>query len=443
MLPWWLPLACTRLPVLDGPRGEGVNAWAFQVDSASDTVSIRCEGAGEVHELSASPELEIPLYGLLADTAYDCTVSDDEEQAELSFQTRPIPSRIPTWDVTVPGDADGDYTLLNQATDIATDRQAKLLLLDPEGRLRWFVDIPYQPPEIDAQYLGDGEWLYGGNSAPPTRIDLDGDIRREASVASSLLGWHHHVEQVPSGEVWALVHERNHDRAQSWDGFGIDRLDETMSELQWTWSSQRGVDEGWLAIPEAADDPYHANALVLEEDAVWVNLRHQSRLVKLDLTGALQWSMGINQDFTLLEADGSPADFSRWFFGQHAPEWDGERLLMYDNGMKRPGGSYSRALQLRVDEAARTLQIDWEFTEPGWFESAWGDVDRLEDGDILILRGHCERCGSRGRTEVIEVEPDTGEVVWRITFDDPHVTSYRAQRIDGCALFDNLEYCPR
>jgi hypothetical protein len=440
----WLPLACTRLPVDDSPRGEGVNAWAFEVDSDSELVHVRCEGAGEVHEISGPPLQELPLYGLLPETSYDCTVWDDRGETLVSIETLPVPLRIPTWDVTVAGDADGDYTLLNQATDDREDRQAKLLLLDPEGRLRWFVDVPYEPADLDAQYLGEGLFLYGGSSAIPTVVDLDGEVHLQAAASSTTLGWHHHVEKGATGDIWALVHADNAAGGEQWGGFAIDRLDETMSEVKWTWSSQRAVDEGWLPLPDAgAPDPYHANALVLDGDAVWVNARNLSRMLKLDADGELVWILGPNQDFTLLDEDGAPAEFERWFFAPHAPEWDGEHLLMYDNGLHRPGGNSSRALSLRVDEAARTAQIEWEFTEEGWFESVWGDVDRLEDGDVLILRGHCERCGTDGLTEVIEVDPDTNEVVWRITFEDPHITSYRAQRIDGCALFHNQQYCPR
>ena len=46
------------------------------------------------------------------------------------------------------------------------------------------------------------------------------------------------------------------------------------------------------------------------------------------------------------------------------------------------------------------------------------------------------------RSGVIEVDPNTDEVVWRMDFDDPAGSLFRAQRYPGCALFQSVKHCP-
>ena len=88
-------------------------------------------------------------------------------------------------------------------------------------------------------------------------------------------------------------------------------------------------------------------------------------------------------------------------------------------------------------------RMSWEFTEEGWFETIWGDVDRLPDGHVLITRAHCGTCqpASAARTQLVEVDPATNEVVWRLVMEAQDDAGYRAERVDGCAIFANARYC--
>ena len=127
----------------------------------------------------------------------------------------------------------------------------------------------------------------------------------------------------------------------------------------------------------------------------------------------------------------------------HAPEVHGDRIFYYDNGVGRPGGSFSRVVELQIDEAARTATVVWEYTEPGWYETIWGDVDLLPDGNVLYTRAHCGTClpNQSSTTQIVEVDPRTNTPVWRLVMSDIHDAGYRAERIDGCALFANRRYC--
>jgi hypothetical protein len=174
-------------------------------------------------------------------------------------------------------------------------------------------------------------------------------------------------------------------------------------------------------------------------------LRQVSQLHRLDPeAGERVWSLGPGQDFQLLYSDGTPAPASEWFFGQHAPKVQGDRLLVYDNGVGRPREAYSRVVELRLDEAARTATLLWSYREDGWYTPIWGDADWLPDGDVLVVRAVCAACGAgpRERTQLMQVDPERGEVVWRLTHDEVQDTGYRATRLGGCDLFANRQLCP-
>ena len=77
-------------------------------------------------------------------------------------------------------------------------------------------------------------------------------------------------------------------------------------------------------------------------------------------------------------------------------------MIIYDNGRKRPGGDFTRILEIRVDETNMTVEKVW--TKDFSFSTrTMGSVQVFEDGNVLV--GH----GERGTiTEVTR----TGEVVF-------------------------------
>jgi Arylsulfotransferase (ASST) len=421
----WL-WACASGRLADsGPIGDLVLSRTLRVRGAEATIECTSpDDGGERHVLTGAGK--VALFGLLADTTYRCAA--DGEPDALEFRTDPLPGWLPSWETE--GTADG-YTLFNHGLPPSLDtREPKLLIVDPEGRLRWYLADGSNATDLDAQYLGDGRVLYGGGFlADPRVVDLAGDELAEAATDAV---YHHHVEQAADGTVWTLRVAENEGGGASWSGFAIEQLDEDLRETLWTWDSQRGVDEGWLPNGLSAD-PYHANALQITDDAVYVNLRHLGWLVKLDrATGARQWTMGIGQDFSLLAGD--------WFGKSHAPELLGDELLIYDN---RPSDPPSRVARYTFDEAALTATEAWSWTEPGWDEPIWGDVDRLPSGRVLVTKAHDDASSGSpdARTELVEVDPADGAVVWRLTMAAPEDGGYRAARIDPCGLFSNAGYC--
>jgi hypothetical protein len=432
----------------DRPVDGTVLARAFE-PTGDLPGTVECRSADDPTEVhTGSAEGEVILYGLLADTAYDCTLRAGGATEDRSFRTLPLPDWLPTWTMPVTGDAGGAYTLFNHCTDRRGDRQSKLLVVDPEGRLRWYTAVPYDAADLDASWLGEGQILYGGGySAPPTVVDLSGRTLRDAPLpAGRTDDYHHDTEQLPGGEVLAVAEAPNTDGAVEWTGAVIEQFDPLLERSTWSWNTQRGVDEGWLPVPAASGDPYHTNSIQAVGDQLYVNFRYLSLLARIDrATGDLVWRLGPDGDFALVDETGAPDDPVNWFNGPHAPEHDGARILFYDNGSTRGVvPRQSRALELTIDEVAMTARVTWEFTEEGWYEGIWGDIDRLPDGNVLIARPHCGTCqpASEERTQLVEVDPTTDEVVWRLLMDSPDDAGYRAERIDGCELFANARYCP-
>ena len=98
-------------------------------------------------------------------------------------------------------------------------------------------------------------------------------------------------------------------------------------------------------------------------------------------------------------------------------------------------------MEYAIDAAAGTATETWSWTEDGWREFAWGDVDYYGDR-VIIGRGHLDAWGDgEGPTQVMEVERDTGTVAWRLLFDDEADAVYSADHIDGCDLFAETSRC--
>jgi hypothetical protein len=331
--PMWRLLACsdpTVAPLVsDEAMAELVHGWTFAVQlSAPRPLQVVCtspDDPDEHHELllPTGSSHEVELFGLLADTTYRCTMSAGSWSEARTFTTGPLPDWIPGWSLEAAPGAGSGYTLLNHGTDLEDRREPKLLIVDPEGRLRWSYRSPFpDATDLDAQHLGGGRILYGGGyGAPPTIIGLSGAVEAQAGSSSTGLPYHHHVERIPTGEVVALTEAVNTDGQQTWTGFAVDVLDPALLRPLWSWNSQRGVDEGWLPARTAGPDVYHANALVADGDRLYVNLRYLGITVALDrLTGERLFTLGPGGDFALVDPSGAPADPSGWFERPHAPE---------------------------------------------------------------------------------------------------------------------------
>ena len=66
----------------------------------------------------------------------------------------------------------------------------------------------------------------------------------------------------------------------------------------------------------------------------------------------------------------------------------------------------------------------------------------MSNGNVLVGTGHCGNCDPGGdKGWIVELDPESLAVVWRMDFATDQDSLYRAQPIDGCAIFANARWC--
>ena len=421
-------------------------------DLASDPEEVHL-----VRTAAAAAEHTVRLFGLLSDSTYTCDVASTCGGAPVSFDvtTDPIVGLAPVFAArgTPTG---GTYTLLNHQQPCADDAGNRLFILDPEGRIRWHYEIEElagkSTIDIESTLLDDGTVLWGGGgqvAGRPEIVALDHTRLHEAAFDGvGELVFHHDVEYMPDGSILTLVESEVSGGTETWEGFDLIQYDPVDHSILWHWKSQDAYDVGTLPGGDADHpDPYHANSLVALTDdhgeAVYVTLLRNDQIVRIDRqTGEVSWSLGYDGDFSLVDVDGNPLGNDSWWDAMHAIDVfaDG-RIFLYDNGRN---ARRTRAVILDLDLDAQIATVEWSFTEAEWYEPVWGDADELPNGNVAIAMAHawCYGANRSHPGALVEVDRVTREVVWRLDYLDTDDSTYRAERIDGCALFDNTRYCP-
>ncbi|HVS64973.1 MAG TPA: aryl-sulfate sulfotransferase [Thermoanaerobaculia bacterium] len=214
-------------------------------------------------------------------------------------------------------------------------------------------------------------------------------------------------------------------------------------------------------------DISHSNAILYlaDEDAAVVSSNSQCVIYKVDLaTGELEWLLGDPAGWRepwaskLLQPKGELT----WPCHQHGVERTPRgTYLLYDNGGARmippnpampPDERYSRVVEYRVDEEARTVEEVWSYgPEHERFISPYiSDADHLpETGNVLVTDGgrmagpNGEILGTFGGRQwgrVFELTyGEQPEKVWELVIDDPggRYAIYRSQRFKS--LYPKLD----
>ena len=413
--------------------------------------SLRCEADGDVHAVdSASDVDDVRLHAMKPSTVYQCSVAfaDGTSGEPVAVTTPALPDDLQLPTITVPAaePAAHGLTLFNDCwEDHGATKSEYDVLLDSEGNVRWYTASP-ACVAIDTTWLPGNHVLIGAkfHETVPTEIDLDGNVVFEAPKEPIVdnqdpLPFDHDIgPSVDETALYALTTEQG----ESWKGFIVEEISRETGDVTWTWDSVvDGVETGRLPKP-TSDDPYHANAVFdADEDGrrvVYVSIREEDTILKIDReTKDILWTLGRKTDFQLLDEQGVP--IGEWFAGQHDVKFSNGLIILHDNGThdeRVRATNATRALALDVDPVARTAQIAFQWTEDGWFEPALGGVDPLPDGGYTIAMGHFTN--NAHRSALVDVTAD-GEVSWRAQFDDPMVTMYRSQRVDGCEAFPEAE----
>lgn len=350
--------------------------------------------------------------------------------APLTFTPHDLPFDPPGIEISILREdlAQPGWTLFN-VVDGDAIAPTLAVIVDLSGELVWYHDLGPDDGGGDVEVtLVDGERVLIGGSIPPgerpVEVDLAGDVVWEGPEQPEGLytagGMHHALAALPGGDHLGLFYDFR-------DSTLVDVIQQLTpgGDVAWSWHP---YDE----LGEDRQQYLHGNmaGADLDRDVAWYNARHVSTLYQIDRAGgAVEWALGEGGDFDFVGDAEHP-----WFLHPHAPEVRGDgRVLLYDNGSPelRP---FSRVVEYQLDEAAMTAELVWEYPGDGaddaWYTFAWGDADRLDNGNTLVCAAGLTGYDTPGR--LFEVTPD-GDVVWEALLGGPshkdRVGAYAAERI--------------
>ena len=440
--------------VMDPPVGNPLAREISVVQNFDAAISAFVTTPGEPGVGLSTPQASeagyrhsLWFFGLLEDTTYDYVVyrTDTEQVLETGqFSTPELKWWMPRpVNVVVAPEADpSDWisTVINSAQiDVEHVGGLRIVVIyDRQGRPRFLHEVPtptipsYKPLQAHRVFSNGKivvsaverllEISRNGAEAEVFDLGVNEDLFRPAHHEFYIRDYDSDYAMVLYNEFGPGVECDLETPTESAIGDGVVILDRDGGET-WRWSTfdhqdkirpdmmNQAVCRSFHFGPGSYDWT-HGNAVVPVpgQDAMIVSLRNVLQLVKVDTTtGDVLWQMGPEvDDFTWI--DSNPVE-DHWFRMQHGPTFlTPTRLLLFDNGNCRYdenclSGPFSRAIEIEIDEEARTAELVWEHRVP--FSHAMGSAERLENGNTLIYSGW--------QGEAYEVNADH-ETVWSAEF---------------------------
>ena len=397
--------------------------------------------AGRYRTRLAAPATEhaIPIVRLRPQTTYDYTVftvhGSDESKAlrgpKGSFTTGALPEPLASAFTVAAGRSSApliltDYKLLENDT-------THFVFLDEVGALVWYLRVRHAGAVV--RMSGQENFLFGpwhaglSQFTPLGKVtDLTGEIGRTHHDLIPLDGGRVLLPMtIASGfddgeERWRMVY----DSLVIWQS-ATGRVEEVWNARK-TWDILDPA-QHWEPINSAGVQRWtHLNSVSLGEGGnVLLSLRSRSQVVSLTPDYDVEWLLhGPESDYEF------PDPTDRFYFQHTASQLANGNILVFDNGWGRPdaeGGEYSRALELRLDDAAGTAVKAWEYRhDPDIYAPIVSSAYRLESGNTLVnfgIRGEEYR-----HAPLIIVEVDaSGNEVFRVETVHLHERPqrYRAQ----------------
>jgi hypothetical protein len=435
----------SQVTLVANPRNtlSVVVSWTTDAPATSE-VAFGDDGAlaWRIADDVAKTDHRVVVYGLRAERdvlLQARSVFDDGIEAvsgELTWRTGALPRSVPVARVDVFDEASSQpgWTLTN-VSNRDLDWPPTVVMYDAEGEPVWYAitaEAPDNRGDLDVSLTPAGTVLVGGSdlAIDPVELTLEGEVAW-AGPEQHEPEQHHHFQRLPDGTTALLRQSPSPDRPD----LILDRIEiiDADHEVVWSWDGNDHLDP-----PDGATgDWMHANAVQVTDDSVYLSCRDLSTIYRIDrATGDVVWTLGPGGDFA--PEPGTPEP---WFSWQHAPELrpDGSTLVYDNHGME----AHTRVLRLDVDEDRWTTSVTWEF--PGdfdvdpwyrdsWYSPIWGDVDRLDNGNVLVTAGMRIE---GGESRIFEVTPG-GRVAWELRLPNAEgaglIGVYRSQRIQPPGL---------
>ena len=345
----------------------------------------------------------------------------DDFAAELRVDEASL--RRPGWTLTSLKSSDGHLGI-------------NAVLFDGDGDIVWYFqeDGYSEGWAMETHVIGNGHVTLGGahpTGWTPVELNRAGEVVWKGPVqldAGTPGAMHHTFRQLDDGTYGSLLFgfEDGHLFDEIWE---FDAAHETT----WRWSSRDHLFE------DENDSGKWCNAIDhdLEAGVVYLNCNRDDHFFAIErATGEVLWTLGPDGDFAQ-----DPDEPHPWPQASHAPEVqpDGHVLFLDNGGGGRP---FSRLVEYELDTEAKTASIVWQYpgelAEDEWFNSVWGDADRLANGNTLATVGSMVSGESPAR--IFEVTED-GKMAWELFLvsasgdENMRFGAYRAERVEPWLRF--------
>lgn len=462
-----------------GSTAETIPAFASSVSANEHNpfaalVAVSLEQAARVHIESA----QIQVLGLRAGRSFQvqavATVDGEETRGQVhEFSTDPLPDTWPTCtpDFTLSeAEFDADEVLCTHG--LSTDGRRFYFCTDYWGETVFSIASDDNDLLMSMKPLQDGSWAStSGSSASLYLFDelgastdkLLSSYFRDRTRFSHQFIDSHDLIQIDSG-IWSgaivilTLSAEFLTETEYKMGNGLIVYDPLTDEVLYDYHFLGPIDDGTSVNPlvsfdrdgsgDNEEDWTHVNSMVHGEDPdgreyLLLSLKAQDWIVKLyPDTDEIGWILGREGDFTLVDdiEAAEPVELSpiEWAYHQHGivpvQSDDGyTHLLMLDNGYPRHDGldyvyddAYSRAIEYRIDEERRLVDIVFEYGDsdrrsPEYFLSEiCGNVVLTEESDrLLVLDGVA---GTR-----IELDYPQATERWRMRCSPLELCEYRLE----------------
>ena len=378
----------------------------------------------------------IDVLGLRPKTSYEFHVVVNTEKGSsvastpLNFVTEALPSDLPKLFVSSSSSPSPGYVMIGISPSQPSDK-TYAMIVDNGGNVVWYrkfiaavADFQKQPNGHYTAYSS----LDGGASRF-YEMDGGGRVLREITADDPLNTDAHELRVIGNHYYLFGVEFRAMDLTPvgglsdaTVRGISVEKRSEGSTLFRWTTFDHFDVSDAAqdISITEAQVNPWHGNALEVEEDGnILASFRNADVITKIDVTtGAVIWKLGgKNNDFTFIN------DQLSGFSHQHGiRRLQNGHVILFDNGnLHNP--PVSRAVEYALDETARTATLVWEYRGvPELYSFAVGNAQRLENGNTLICFGLAQH--------VLEVDGEGGKK-WELIVNEPNHYPYRAFRIDS------------
>ena len=415
------PPAAANVTIQFGPTTSyGLSTWTQGSPTIGGPVSIFVAGmtANATYHMQAT----LQFAGAAAYTDSDHTF------AAGTFPAGELPSIAAT---TTAGMTPQSGIELLDLLSVPTTTKVGVAVTDLNGNVLWAyapgTTVPAGVVPGPVKLLPNGHFLIDfaqgqadGLDSIIQEVDLGGDVIWQLTAAQlnaelaaatctgcniKIVGTHHDFAILPNGHLIVIGAVDQVISGTNVTGDVLIDLDQNRNPV-WVWNEFDHLDI--TRRPYMYPDWTHTNAVIYSPDDgnLIVSMRHQNWLVKVDYengagSGDVIWHLGYQGDFTLLNADGSTADPTNWFFAQHGPSFTTPNttgkfgLAIFDDGDDRgvvdvAGGTcgvagqpacYTAVPVLNLDETAMTATLAFDPVAPD-YSFFGGNAEVLKNGNL-------------------------------------------------------------